>query len=210
MKINVNLEQCPCQSEPNPKLRCEPEECAAKPALIPCPLPRTVEFRVALGECKCTTGGLDGLPHDSDCPARPISVACTIGCETWEGSEVVDAERADGPGQPNFSEPDHMRAVALCSDRWALVKTLTTGEEWDVKRATLPLFRQRDAVFAALCDMAQADDDTAKASAAVGALLGPDTWPWGDRTRETAGMEAPSARALAAYVKHLIASVGSL
>jgi hypothetical protein len=101
--INVNLKPCSCSAgrlnaarrcgTPSPvdPLPCD-DDCPGKPILIPCPIPPRVEFKVVLGECidagrrpvspiprACAP---DGRGHHVRCPARPISVSCSISGKT--------------------------------------------------------------------------------------------------------------------------------
>lgn len=198
MKINVNLKA----------------NGAANPVLIPCQLPRTVEFKVALGECRCReeeepdeVGGRKTTEpgHFSNCPARPISVTCTIDGDTWEESFVDGADFQPMEGA--------RRLIDACDDRWALVKALVLGKMprlTGTEATDLPviaLIEQRDAVFAALCDMARAENGARTAHHAMVKAL--------DVAGAAYSGAAPvyndvAARGLAAYVAHLLEQVGAL
>ena len=219
--INVNRTPCDCWKNREPGTH-QPK-CAAKPVLIPLPLEpwRSVTFEVRLGECDyprdaCRFG------HLNDCPASPIRVTCSIRGKTWAETRVSDAERADGPGQPNFTEAEHMRAVALCDDRWALVKALVLGtwrsvnlNAWQAGAMTAEawarvaaLVAQRDTVFAALADLARAEQAASDAQDRAHAAIGDDL-----RLKPHHNIEAadrPSAYMLDRYVARLIEQVGTL
>lgn len=214
--INVNLNHCDtphlCVSNGGEHVAA----CAARPILIPCPIQRSVVMEVKLGECTCEPmrlgkemGGKIATitTHHEGCVARPIRVACDIGGETWAKSEVEDVE-APADGYPSM-----MRA---CRERWALVKALVMGKR-GVEWFTPPpqgydLMVQRDAVFAALANMARCERTYWEAAKSVYVAF-----PQAVVTSEMqivdpgdADGEAPSARWLAAYVTHLIEQVGVL
>lgn len=222
--INVNLTPCSCP--PHRKGFHYSSVCGAASVLIPCPIPRSVTFEVRLGKChnadlpepermgrRCISHPCDvtRIEHSSACPARPIRVTCSIGGETWEESEVDSTEAYD------LSEHEALTTTGVVRDRWALVKALVLGESLgrrsadsvDAGVALVDLFGHRDAVFDALCDMARAEEAQGRASSVVADVVGLH-WPWGTRTRETAGTEAPSSRALSALVAHIIERVGAL
>lgn len=135
--------------------------CPGIPVPIPCPVPRSVEFTVRLGEC-IDAGRIPGsqVPracapdghHHDDCPARPIRVTCTILGETWEDSQVAVCELGINELQTYSGNDDAL--YAACRARWALVKALMLGQPIPTMReAMLTLVHQRDVVFSALCEM---------------------------------------------------------
>lgn len=171
--INVNLRPCNCDSPPHkPGGIQHLYGCASAPFLIPCPIPRSVTFFVALGECDCPPPlGHGAYGHSPNCPARPVRVSCSISGNTWEESHPVEFEMEPSGISPNDTLRDACRA------RWALVKALVLGEDsgpwmlseawaekWDI---VAPLFAQRDAVFSVLTDMARAEEAQKAASARV-------------------------------------------
>lgn len=194
----------------NVNLRCVPHEegkiGGGVPVLIPCPPPRTVEMTVRLGECNdMPSCGL--REHHTHCPARPIRVTCTIGGDTWEESEVTGIAPMDGPSG------DPVGLLLRCRERWAQIKALATGKAWtSVEGFTaLPrnLFEQRDAKFAALTKLVLAEQAAIVAQAECDAAFPIDTYvkvPAPDHRAEP----HPSAVRLAAFVSHLIATVGAL
>lgn len=207
--INVTLKPCPV-ARAHEHLTVDALHgaagCPAAPVLIPCPIPRSVTFSVALGECVGESGACrvrPGEPHHSlsACPARPIRVSCSISGKTWEESAVVDADFADGrSGSP---------ALALCDDRWALVKALVLGMYPTCGNEEVPrtLVKQRDAVFAALADMVRAEQDARNAQQRVD-----DAFPFARYRRNDPDhrSERPSIGRLAAYVEYLIEQIGTL
>lgn len=155
------------------RYRCVHERRNPDPVPVPCPIPRTTVFWVRLAECTCggrtlrTGARLPAGTHAETCPARPVCVTCTIVGNTWPDSEVGDVEVHPREALALVSTYDMPRILAACRARWALVKALLLGgamlgsaERHD--HATL--FAQRDAVFAALCRMAQAEEAHRKAS----------------------------------------------
>lgn len=180
------------------------------PILIPCPIPRSVTFTVRLGECVC--GAPPAWNHIPGCPARPIRVTCSISGKTWDESEAHDVEATE----PNLltlpvGVPPVLRA---CRARWALVKALVTGEPLgrrDADRvsdgiAIIELFGQRDAVFAALADMARTEIATLAAQESVVELLDSKRVIF----RPTPEGARPSAQALEVYIERLIEQVSVL
>lgn len=205
--INVNLKPCsPACLVPSwarPGTPPHATGCPGTPVLIPCPIPRTVEMTVRLAECTCgERHGWIGPGHFDDCPARPIRITCSIGGETWEGSEVVSCE-ASIPG-------DHYPARMMdpCRERWTLVKALVLGQRasdytgWcgPSLRSFAALFAQRDAVFAALADMAQYETKHAARKAELPEGIRP--------VRPDVAPE--SHEALWRYVQRLVEQVGVL
>jgi hypothetical protein len=210
--INVNLKPCTFAL---PHSHGEaPYICGGPEVLLPCPIQRSVTFTVQLGECiGCERGRLDGQ-HFSNCPARPIRVACSIGGETWAGSEVVDV---DLPDSESYPQPAGWRAIFLVAarDRWALVKALVTGSDCAAFRAThspipwtriSPLVTQRDAVFAALADMARMERAYYDAAQAIHKAL-PSVYVSSDM-QVCDPEDAPSSRWLSSYVEFLVEQVG--
>lgn len=212
--LNVNLKPCTCfrrLADQRPDDHTFP--CGAGAVLIPCPIPRSVTFEVRLGQCACNAGlrGFRGqlAPHTASCPARPIRVTCSISGKTWEGSDVSECEvHHDGR---ETSPADMTRA---CRERWALVKALVLGVHPDFERGnytgpTLPMFRQRDEVYAALADMARAEE--AAQQAQVRAMT---AFPWAKMKRDWDGdhirNRRPSEDMLERYVEHLVEQVGIL
>jgi hypothetical protein len=193
--INVNLAY-------NPR---DPHNDEAQ-ILIPCPIRRSVTFSVALGDCylsgsslKCSLG--DGA-HRIGCPARPVRVSCSISGKTWEESSISFVERADG----ECIGPMFDRVDTICRARWALVKALVLGQTYTLAARFPPaavdvihrLHIQRDAVFAALTDMARG-----QAIYATGNERLPEVcrlFYRGD----------PTSEALERYVEYLIEQVGIL
>lgn len=204
--INVNLEPCDgilCHNDKRTGQRHHDAVCSTQrpPVLIPCLIPRSVTFQVILSPgCYCERLGIDADPHHvPNCPARPIHVTCSIGGEAWAESRVEDAERADGPGQPNFTESEHMAAVRACNERWALVKALLLNHPVPAtSQAELDLWAQRDAVFSALADMARTRREFSEANNRLPEFC--RLFDKGDPTHE----------ALARYVANLIDQVGVL
>lgn len=207
--INVNLKPCIEECQHTAPGGTHYGFCTAAPVLIPCPIPRNVTVTVTLGECTC--GNVLGVRlqrggHWEGCPARPIRVACSIGGKAWEESEVASI---DAPPQLGL---DHLRLEARCRDRWALITALLLGadggqfmlsEAWAERWAAVaPLFAQRDTVFAALTDMARAEEALGSAAQRCTDAIDGDGFI-------SAAVEA-SPEFLAAYVKHLLAQVGAL
>lgn len=204
--INVNLKPCDsgCQTQ-RPGSKCY-AHCAAAPVLIPCPLPRSVNFEVRLGGCylagsplKCT---LDAEEHRVGCPARPVKISCSIAGETWEGSKPITFTMPDDSEAPT--------AVAdACRERWALVRALVLGQSPApiVGLANVTLLSQRDEVFAALCDMARAEEASWRAACAMLPVV---KFTSSDMQVHDPSGDAPSRHWLMAYVEHLIDQVGDL
>jgi hypothetical protein len=112
---------------------------------------------------------------------------------------------------------------AACRDRWELVKALVMGQNGEAIKAvrsspTLPwaalggLLQQRDAVYAALADMARCERAYWGAAQAIHRAL-PGVCVSSDMQVVDPGDDdgdAPSARWLSAYVEHLVDQVGIL
>jgi hypothetical protein len=170
---------------------------------------RSVALMVRLGECsgRCTGMLWQSPPiHGAACPARPIRVSCSIFGKTWEESEVADVEK-QGPINAYQLPTELERTLALAASRgrWALVKALVLGHSELSALLTGPtacaMLAQRDAVFAALCEMVRAEEAHAAA--------------WSDALKAmgvTYGMdpERKSAWVLSDYMKHLVDQVGAL
>lgn len=220
--VNVNLTPCDCDG-PHPGITgstgAHANDCATRPVLVPCPIPRSFTVVVRLGECACPVSTwrknaatrTAGSAHDTSCPARPISVACSIS-GTWAESEVTDGYTDTTSGQLAALE----RELSACRARWALVKALVTGQDMsalDLEArhvGTFEMFAQRDAVFAALTDMVRAEDLAFAAQIALDKAMGlkRNVTPF---HRPDSEREAwPSAAFLAAYVERLIEQVGVL
>lgn len=212
------------------------DTCAAAHVLLPCPIPRSVEMMARSGECTCraraeSQSGFNYLAtsareaiaegrHLNDCPGKPIRVSCSIGGDgTWAGSEVVESgvfrdQNIVGP----LVLPSQMVGIeATCRERWELVKALVLGNPLGRRGADsvsagiviIELFEQRDAVFAALADMAKAEEAAVAAQKRADAAFPIDNYvkvPAPDHRSEP----RPSTVRLAAFVAHVSASVGAL
>lgn len=226
--INVNLTPCNHwkmmpHATRDGSLASHNPECT--PRLILCPLEpfRSVTFSVVLGECRNPCLSVAHYPdwqHASNCAARPLRVSCSISGKTWEESEVEDVE-------PHYSEPaqrnDAWKAMLLsvgadtphlraARHRWALVKALVLGHaqpdvmelvgRWNIADA----YTQRDAVYAALTDMARHEE-----AALVAQKNADDAFPF-DRYRKSDADHrrfAPSRERLAAFVAYVVEQVGA-
>lgn len=202
--INVNLGQCDCHAGINvgpSKGDCPLESCPGKPIPIPCPIPRSVTFTVTLGVCSETCRQyMPNGQHTANCPGKPIRVSCDISGETWAGSEVRSIEPERGHG----AEGPHL--FAICRARWAGVQALVTGQHGCCAQHMPDHLReQRDAVFAALADMARLH--VARNSAANRAVkaAGLD-YPYSEALDE----DSEPALVLEEYVDRLIRRVGTL
>jgi len=205
--INVNLKPCDCLLETrrmmDPKLTHNHwDTCAGAPVLVPCPLPNTVTFKVALGECLRGCAPVTLHPgHLYGCPGRPVSVTCCIGGDgTWEGSEVAEVDVTRFETQV----PEYELLLAACRARWEIVKALVLGRGRHVEdNAYWPeaLFNQRDTVFAALANMARAEEAHEAKRFTLAESL---------RPRSVYGSQRPSEEGLARYVTSLINTVGAL
>lgn len=208
----------------NVNLQCVPHEVGkiggGVPVLIPCPIRRSATFEVRLGNCDgaCVPVTFPDHQHSRLCPARPIRVSCAIGGETWEESEVVavsETVRTVTEGPNNFDA--HW---TVCRERWALVKALVLGyTAWDyimssalaVPLATInAMLAQRDAVFAALADMARAEDALSGAQMRAYDAIDSSGHIADSEHRRTQSKPRASAEAIAAYVEALIEQVGTL
>jgi hypothetical protein len=147
---------------------------------------------------------LRGVDASYSNPSTPIRVSCSISGKTWEESEAMDVETRDETRHP--SAPRYYRALSAAQDRWALVKALVTGH---MRGGALTpplgpetLFVQRDAVYAALCEMARAEMTIQNTEQACAKHL-----PRADVKRIG---PSPAASWLAAYVERLIERVSVL
>lgn len=212
--VNVNLK--PCARFEHCEGGDHDPSCPAEPILLPCPIPRSVVFNVALGECTCPQYGR--LPGErwKDCTARPISVACTIGGDgTWAGSEVTEANVVEMDSiarildaQDDGAKGLSARLVAACRQRWEIVKALVLGKaqaQPNAKWIDAPtdFFTQRDAVYAALADMARAEEVIQEKWEEFPLVLRVDAHFGPPETRS-------SEHLIAAYVAHVIEQVGVL
>jgi hypothetical protein len=103
-----------------------------------------------------------------------VKVACSIS-GTWEASEVADVALVrmdDGHFVTFETNAAVTAALSACRDRWALVKALVLGK-YTYNDSLVPetLHVQRNAVFAALADMARAEQDACSAQQALDGLL---------------------------------------
>lgn len=207
--LNVNLQPCSCVPM-GAALRPGGQHhstCPGAPVLIPCPIPRSVTFTVTLGECTC--GGLiwRGTPpamrhRKVGCPALPIRVACSIGGKMWPDTYVDDAET------PNLDALPTQAQMNAASAQRALVKALMLGQESAPMvfgyRQMADLLTQRDTVFAALANMARAEEALyGRQNDAMRAIDGSSLMVPEPDNR-------PSAHTVARYVKRLISQVGAL
>jgi hypothetical protein len=217
--INVNTTQCDCLPTGNHPTDNPADievrhstQCASRPILIPCPIPRSVTFEVGLGgPCSCASFGIAHGKHAQGCKGAPVNVSCSISGETWEGSEVDDAS-----GSPDLLEDDKaaVRTMAAlevaCRARWEIVKALVTGYTGDFARfapgnaAVVALRNQRDTVFAKLAKVRAHEDGLYDA---LGELPGEIA---GYAGRPVDARFDFAERALASYVASLVASVGTL
>jgi hypothetical protein len=103
-------------------------------------------------------------------------------------------------------------AVNACRARWALVKALVVGEDPPAAvcgfKMANELRAQRDAVFAALADMARAEEAAFRAQDSVAAHLCGCVYRGAIHTSRRE--DRPSADLLAAYVEHIVEQVGVL
>jgi hypothetical protein len=191
------------------------------PVLIPCSLEpfRSATFSVVLGTCECalslTPQTAPEWHHASRCPARPVRVSCSIRSgpkgKEWEESEVAQCEpHPDDVSRFAVVTDAYGMMYAACRDRWELVKALVLGkpavcfEEWARHRpGVAAVLAQRDAVFAALADMARAEE-----ALAVSVKRGADAIRSHAFPPPVVVRYAESA--LAAYVEHLVEQVGQL
>lgn len=213
--INVNMMKCHhskgMENDPVHK-----HACLEQPLLIPCPIPPSVTFQVALGKCDCPGNfGMgktrkEDIEHTRSCPARPVSVSCAISGSTWEESEVTDAWPEKNDGFLCSTGETFPLVELACRDLWPLVKALVLGkhkgrEEFAVANPGTPehLFAQRDAVYAALCKMAMHEEGLQNAWDEFPMVL-----------RVDAHFGPPEKRSseyvLESYVAHLIEQVGTL
>jgi hypothetical protein len=176
--------------------------CRGAHVLVPCPVKRSVTFSVVLGECNCPEPERMTAWHDTDCPARPVKVSCSISGSTWEESEVSIAEIREAMEEDTAPAP--MIAMGRARDRWELIKALVLGklQTWNNTHDVKRLIAQRDAVFAALADMAKAEEAHAAAYSRAMAAMG--------RLGAVLASERKSINVLAICVSRLIEQVGVL
>lgn len=184
------------------------------PVLIPCPIPRTVEMMVGLGECspECredrTRMTLDAAYHFDDCPARPIRVSCSIAGETWEGSEVKNINSTDALIMPSFFDA----VWTACRERWALVKALVLGHTdlsaLLVGPMAVDLLTQRDAVFAGIAGMVRNEEERIGLKQKM-LVACPEIFPKSGLSVPTPA-QRESAAYLAAYVERLMEKLGAM
>lgn len=218
--INLNLAACGCglaDRAPTYPPTPHQDHCPAKHVELPCPIPRSVTFQVVLGECVCGGHIGRGPPAIIDrrsaaCPARPISVTCSISGETWARSEVA----TDTDERPTLTHDQRFLAAHACNSRWALVKALVMGQMFSPENpkhaperhaALVRLVAQRDALYAALCKMARHETGLWEGLQEAFEAF-PASRELRSRTREP--LEAPSAIVLMGYVKRLVEQVGNL
>lgn len=214
-EINVNLAACDCAVSYAPMQHTA--DCAAAPVLVPCHIPPRVELQVALGECvgciivNDTRGYRRETIHDASCPGRPVRVSCSISGTTWTESEVADVAQVGVKDEP-WDRTECMHALTACRERWVLAKALVAGRSTFIvgvnpgKQNILML--QRDAVFAALADMAKAEEAASVAQNRAHAALGDDLRLRPHHNEES--KDRPAAYMLERYVEHLIGRVGTL
>lgn len=219
--INVNLKpsrcECPGRFLAVPlREQGHRDDCPAAPVLIPCHIPRSIHLTLSPRECNCITPG----KHWPDCHARPVKIAATIGGATWETSEVDDAYETDArTGDEVFYTTAREEMVKrLARERWALVRALVLGRHCE-PMAVHPtskwpeLSSQRDAVFAALCDMARAERAAHKAFLALpmdirkSSIVGKSCGPVAADPEQT---RVSSRLILEHYVDRLVEQVGVL
>jgi len=210
--ININLAPCDCHKRGSFDTGSHHGECSAVAVPIPCPIPRSAFVHVAPGACDCMVKDerLDRGFHAGDCAGRPIRVACSIGGKTWEESEVVDVEQH---GPTDFShESQRKEALAVCRTLWEIVKALVLGRRvgpTPLRPEHVGFIAQRDTVYAALADMARAEDQADLAQQRVDVIL-PKGFLRGCFHEADYARPRSSQRALVAYVEHLIEQVGVL
>jgi hypothetical protein len=220
--INVNIRATHAHPNTGDASFCDVD---CRPVLIPLPLEpfRSVTVSVALGECPswcrlAVNRNEPGGQHSVSCPARPVRVSCSISGKTWEESEVM----TDTDARPAMTHEQRFLAAHACHARWALVKALVLNHPVPANsHAELALWEQRDAVYAALADMARAEQVHFNASTTLFSALkacdiehehvtGPASYAmgWHDPSDDAAAVN--SRAGLAAYVEMLIEQVGTL
>ena len=214
--INVNLKPCPISAA---HAHGSDSTCAGAPILLPCPVPPSVTFQVVLGACKCHVVERPHVEsgcwrHDTDCPARPVSVSCSTSGRTWEESEVTEVdwqtrnERGDWNPSP-MSQQERDAALAACRARWnTVVKLLLIfGVRWE---GLDRIKSERDAVYAALADMARAEETRVVARRKACSAIDPSGYLTDSTHAEASRIQPESTSVLAIYVGHLIESVSML
>lgn len=212
--INVNIREQSCSPRCHfgLKFRTHNNGCPRSPILLPCRLPPSFAIDVVLSPgCYCERLGIGAEPrHVPNCPSRPIRVACEISGSAWEDSDISDVEPVQGQDFPDANKSD-ASAVAFghARERWALLKALITGGRPAL--STDPSYRlteQRDAMYAAIADMARAEDAASEAQDRAHVALGDDL-----RLKPHHNIEAPdrpSTYMLERYVERVIELVGEL
>lgn len=218
--INVNLtpdSECSCLDTRSEHHR---NGCSATPILLPCRPSASVTFWVALGGCDCggprTTiqAGAEHRYHNPGCASRPVKVSCSISGSTWKESEVVDWECSEAV--VGMTLGDFRRALRAAVDaRWALVKALVLGaskvsefpEAFRMVPAVSEMLAQRNAVYAALCEIARHERGMADAWDACPARL--------QKRAHSGGMPSdsdsrPSSWMMEAYIADLLEQFGVL
>lgn len=211
--INVNLAACTFYGVCNVR-GAHIDKCPGKPVLVPLPLEpwRTVRMKVRLGECRCINKDRadDGL-HAASCPARPIEVTCSIGGKDWPSSEATEVERSVND---DHIMGDHRMGLLAdaCRSLWDVVRAMLTNPGLRITgwAGSVAMYETRDAVYAAICEMARHEDAHAQARQHAYDAM--------DASGHIADSEHVRARitpressvVLAAYVQRLIEQVGSL
>lgn len=196
--INVNLTYCAMCRDGDHSSE-QTAQCYGAPVLVCCPIPRSVTFSVALGRCICEQA------HSKVCPVRPAKVSCSITGETWEESEVTGVELESPYAKERTAQGVIDTFGQICRARWTLVKMLLlNGLPSDTHGDLVP---QRDTVFAALADMARAEQDACNAQQGVDEAFPFDHYRRNDPDHCS---ERPSVGRFAAYVEYLIRHVGAL
>lgn len=209
--INVNLKPCSYYGVCNVHQSGHIAECSATPILISCPIPRSVTLEVVPGECTCFhRGPKNAAPpptwvHSVTCPARPVKVSCSISGKTWEESHLSAWETEDGIGLNTTVEAGEADA------RWVLVKALVLGRQAEPAETepVASMSAKRAAVFAALADMARAEEAAFEAQERVIRAMGePAFLP--DSFHRAEPHARASASLLGRYVERIIEQVGVL
>jgi hypothetical protein len=144
--------------------------------------------------------------HDDTCPARPIRVTCSIGSPdgSWEKSEVTDIECMENLAARGLRAGDVMKVDEVCRERWAQMKALVSGM---TVMGHYELSKQRDAVYAALADMARAESGAHRAQQRVDEAFPSARYARENDTDHRAG-QPPSVNRLRRFIEHVIAQVG--
>lgn len=204
--VNVNLAKCDTPHLCAANAGEHVSVCAARPILIPCPIPSPVTFQVALG-WTCDCHDREASTHLPRCPRTIVSVSCSISGSTWVKSKVAECDAAD-----NLKDEALWTAIRSVEDLWALVKSLVLGaskvsefpEPFRIVPAVSEMLIQRDAVYAAIAKLARTEATLeADLREVMSAVLG-----------RPGGSLAPEHRDSAHYLQHwlsrLIEQVGVL